>query len=215
MATEKVTPKSFLRYYTRTIPAGRKLPLDLGGRWFVCKESTAAFAIAFDDGGENPCEVGIGFVHEDEDGNPAKFKKITLVNTSGADITVGFYVGSTRVIDARLNTLVDRTVNITVTATSPSYTKGTSGTVNGAVPAAFTGVDGAGKGRKSIAFFNKNAAGSGDQLVVYAQNSVECWRVDARTGYIIEGGGAVSIYGVDAAGVSKNVDYAVTEVFPT
>lgn len=208
--------KPFLRTYTYTIPAnGQKGPLKHGGRFFICKESSAAFKVTLDDVGPNDCEVGYGFKFSDANGNPAEFREIFLHNDTGSEVTVTIQVGSVEVLDSRLNTLVDRTVNVTVSSNTATYTKGTTGTVNGAVPAAFTGVDAGGKYRKSWSVFNKNAAGSGDQLVVYAQNGVECWRVDARTGFVIEGGGAVSIYGVDAAGVSKNVDYAVTEVFPT
>lgn len=179
--------KSFLRYYTHTIPAGRKLPLDYGGRWFVCKESSSAFQIAFDDGSENPCEVGLGFVLEDDDGLPSRFSKVTLVNTGGADVTVGFYVGNTRVIDSRLNTLVDRTVSVQ-SGTRDSYTKGT--TLAGV--GAFTGTNTDGKKRKSMYVFN-NEAGGGATLLVTCANGITGFRIAPQTGIRIDAGGMISV----------------------
>lgn len=204
----------FLRYYTETIPSGanNKLRKDFGGRWFVCKESSAVFGVIFDDGAENPCEVGIGFKHTDEDGVAAKFKSIILVNNTGNPITCGFYVGSTEVIDARLNTLVDRTINVAVSSDVASYPKATSGTLLNGGTVFFTGLDGV-KKRLSFSVKNCNPAGSPatDILLIYGQNGIAGHECDVREAYGARSGGQYQLYNNSG----NPILYRVMEVFPT
>lgn len=206
--------KPFLRYYTETIPAGanNKLRKDYGGRWFVCKESSAVFGVIFDDGAENPCEVGIGFKHTDEDGVAAKFKSVILVNNTGAAITCGFYIGSTEVIDARLNTLVDRTINVAVSSDVPSYTKGTTGTILNGGSLTFIGLDGT-KKRLTFSAKNANPAGSPatDILGIEASNGDIGHEVDVRESYGVKAGGTIKLRNNSG----NSIAYRVMEVFPT
>jgi hypothetical protein len=206
MADKPTTKKPFLRYYTEIIPAGRKITKDYGGRWFICKESTAVFGVAFDDGAENPCELGISFPYEDEDGNIAKFKKVTLINSTAADIVVGFYISSCRVIDARLNTLVDRTINVAVSSQVQAYSKGTSGTLAAGASAIFTGLDGT---KKRISFSVKNRSAA-DSLEVQGNNLVGGHECEAKESYGVIVGSTIILKNNSA----NPIDYRAMETFP-
>ena len=201
--------KPFLRYYTETLAAGKELRKDFGGRWFICKESNGVFEVSFDDGAFNPCEVGIGFKHQDEDGLPVKFSSVILRNKTGAPITAGFYIGSTEVIDSRLNTLVDRTINVVVSSVADSYTKATTGVLAAGSSAAFSGYDGT-KRRSTFSAFNVNpTAVPTDAISVLGQNAIVGHEIDPRQGYVVQSAGFIQLSNTTANAIT----YRVMETF--
>lgn len=200
----------FLRTYTKTIPAGGEIgPLQIGGTRFVCKESDGVFDLWLDDVGPNECEVGVGFRFEDEDGVMAKFTTIRMANRTGVPITVKFWVGSAAVIDSRLNTLVDRTINVTVSSTADTYAKGTSGTLNPGITSFYLGTDGA-KKRISFSVINLNTLASGDVIEVLGTNGISGHVVDGRQSYGVQSGSAIGIWNPGP----NPVAFRVMETFP-
>lgn len=110
---------------------------------------------------------------------------------------------------------VAATINAAVTVNgknAPTYTKGTTGTVN-AGSALFVGADTFGQLRKSITIFNKETAASGLQLLIYASNGIEAYRVDGRQGVVIESGSTILVNGQNAAEAFADVRYCACEVF--
>ena len=195
--------RATIKLYKRRIePLSQVGPLRLGGTLFHVKESDGVFQVAFDDANFNDVEVGIQF-KEGPDFEP--FKNIFLKNETASPINVEFYIGDGRnVIDARLNTLVDRTVNIDVSQKNAlTYSFGYSQVISGGADV-FSGV--ADGGRKSFSIFNREAVGSGNNISVLAGNGVEMHLVEPRQSYVVETGGQISITGGAFA-------YSVCEVF--
>src|SRR5690606_6624293 len=145
-----------------------------------------------DDVGPMECEVGIGFKFEDEKGQHDTFKKIKFENPTGAPITVKYWVGTAAVLDSRLNTLVDRTINVTVSSFAPTYAKGTSGTLLAGGALWFTGLDGT-KKRVSFSVFNRSAAADNTPIVVSGNNLAAGHEVDGRQGYCVQAGGFIGL----------------------
>ncbi len=147
MANKRAT----LKLYTKVIPANSQIgPLALGGTLFHVKESNGVFQVAFDDGDFSDCEVGIQF-RQGEDFE--EFKRVYLRNTTGASITAQIYIGTGRsVIDARLNTLVNRSITVSQqnADTYPVCTEISANTD-------FNGFDGSNK-RKLITIQNTGAS---------------------------------------------------------
>ena len=79
--------KSFITHKTVTVPAGKAVPHDVTGQFFLCKSATAEFLMAFDGGEKVPMNIGLGWRGEDT------FKLITFYNETGSDITVTYYAG--------------------------------------------------------------------------------------------------------------------------
>lgn len=101
---------NFLATQSQTIPANSTIiALCGGGSLFLCKESSAAFKVSFDNDAWNDCEVGLGFRFLGGEG----FRSVRLQNPTASDITVTYYVGTAEVIDNRLNTLIERDVTMT------------------------------------------------------------------------------------------------------
>lgn len=150
MAT--LSKRASLKLYKRTLTANSQVELSVPGSLFCVKESSGVFQVAFDDADFSDVEVGIQF-REGDDFTP--FKRVFLKNPTGADITCEVWIGTGRnVVDARLNTLVDRTINVSVTSQADSYTKGAGlPTLLSGASATFNGLDGANK-RKQIVLRN-------------------------------------------------------------
>lgn len=200
--------KPFLRTYNYAIPANGQIgPVAHGGRYFICKESDGVFKVTLDDVGPNDCEVGYGFKFSDENGAPAEFKRVTLHNTTASVINVVIQIGSVEVLDSRLNTLVDRTINVTVSDQAPTLTVATMGTILSLGTVTFTGLSGA-KHRLSFSAFNRSA-NAGEYLIVVGNNGIGGHEIDPRQAYAVQSGGAISLS--NPTGVTIN--YRVMETF--
>ena len=107
----------------------------------------------------------------------------------------------------------DRAVNATVQTTvtvsgknAPTYTKGTSAAIVAAGNQVFNGIDGLVNVRKSFSVFNTHYA---DDLNILATNGVLMHVCAARTGFVVESGGSITLTVPGANAITP----AVCEVF--
>jgi len=99
-----LTQASFITGKSLTIAAGQSAVHNVTGSLFVCKESSASFMMQVDDGEKFPFELGLRFRYFNF------FKKLTFYNEGATALTLSYYVAHALVEDARLNTLIGRTI---------------------------------------------------------------------------------------------------------
>ena len=173
----------------------------IAGKIVTCVTSTAAFKVAKDNGGRIDLNTG-----QDTGDNLAKeFGTLFFYNATNAQIVARVAVGYERYTPDRA---VNATVNTTVTVSgknAPTYTKGTNPVIIPAFNQAFNGVDGSNV-RKSFSVFNTHAT---DDLNILAANGTLMHVCAARTGFVVESGGLITLSVPGAA----NITPAVCEVF--
>ena len=188
-------------YQSITLAAGASFSLSRAGRVFACDSTTADFQIRFDNQAEMLCSSKRVFGSS----TSPEFSRITFRNTNGVAITVVFAISDQDIqIEKQIAQIV---ANITVAASknAATYTKGTSEAIAGGGNQAFTGVDGANV-RKSFSVFNTHAA---DDLNILAANGTIMHVCAARTGFVVESGGSITLTVPGANPITP----AVCEVF--
>jgi hypothetical protein len=186
------SPAGFIASQTILIPTGgQPINVAASGRMFVCKESNGTFQMSFNMGQFFPMEVGLGFRLEGSD-----FKTLTFRNDTAADITVTFYTGVAEVKDARLNTLVQRTIS-TSQKNYPTFTRGGkgNGTISMAGNTTLDVTELATYTRKQIVVTNMDAVNDLEIHALQDDHATYCQSafVPPRTAFTIETGGTVRI----------------------
>lgn len=87
--------KSFLVYKTRTVADGEKLQLNYPGDTFFCQDITGSCNLGFDEDDEIlPILKSRGYRLR----NGEQFTALWLINDSGADATISFFIGTMEII---------------------------------------------------------------------------------------------------------------------
>lgn len=166
-----------LNHFSKTIPAkangvNGNLELNVSGVRLLCKESDDTFLLSIDDSPFIPFEVGLSFdLTEDPQYQSGDiFKKLTLQNDTATDIDVVIYTMGPGLKDARLNTLVSRTISVGA-AEPATFAVGGGRSLPAAATDTFTGLNGGGRRRKHIVLAN---ADTDNTLDLYDGNDVHC-----------------------------------------
>ncbi len=187
-------------YQSITLAAGESLAINKPGRVFACDTATADFALRV----ENQAEITASAKRVFGSSTSPTFNRLTIRNTSGAGNTIVFAISFQDIkIESQVASIV-----ATITATgknSPTYTKGSSATLGAGATQAFTGSAGVNV-RKSFSVFNTHAT---DDLNIRGANGTLMHVVAARTGFVVESGGSITLHVPGAAAIT----YAVCEVF--
>lgn len=169
---------TFVQFLSLTIPAGTTKHLAITGSVFLCKEATAEFEMAFNEGQFFDFDAGLSFSMSPGD----VFQRLAFKNDSGAAITVEFYAGNMLLQDNRL-----------ITPLTPTYTflakpPATRATASGVVALAasgthsFSGTD-TGDDRRQFVIANMDVAAV---LYVQTSGSVVMGVVQPLTSWTIE-----------------------------
>jgi hypothetical protein len=204
------TQKSFLSSGTVIVPAGAVVPYYCTGQMFICKESSGAFWMSFDDGEFFKHEVGLGFRLKGED----QFSKLQFRNDSASAITIEFYAGVGEVMDNRLNTVIDRLMIVGLKDV-PDYSKGTNAVgsglptlADGATSAAISGTDPVtGKQRKQIVIFNGHASAN---LFVLDSSNNFVGVIGAGQSWTLHSAATLKLYNWPGSGT---ISYALGQTF--
>lgn len=94
-----------IRHFTRKIPAGKEVTIDVYGSVLYVKEAEYSFLTAFDDSDFMPWDLAVGV---DFTKFNYAFKKIRFKNTGSADSTIEIFAGFFDLSDRRLNIVESR-----------------------------------------------------------------------------------------------------------
>jgi hypothetical protein len=87
-----------MRTYTVVIPANSERITNTTGNYFTVLSASAAFNVGLGDDTPTPFEEGLGIQFE----GGQTFRKVRLINPSGASVTVSFNVGFGKFSDNRV-----------------------------------------------------------------------------------------------------------------